>query len=281
MSSLYKDAPAVGEAAEIASRFVKARRAHEGLPNYPGTLPPTLEDAYSVQDNAIRLWGGRIIGWKVGRIHRPLSERYRADRLAGPIFQSVIAPRDGSAVDMPVFGDGSAAAEAEFLLRIGRAPEVDKKQFTIAEAAELIDAVHVGIEIASSPLVAINDIGPAAVVSDFGNNNGVLIGPAIDDWRTRAFEEWEVVTFIDGKIVGSGRSSEFSDGVIGSARFLFELLAKRGIPVEAGQWISSGAITGVHDATPGQLAEAHFHDGLSMRCRLIGAKAAQAGAAGI
>lgn len=281
MSSLYKDAAAVGEAADLASRFVQARRAAEGLPSYPGVLPPTLEDAYLVQDHAIRLWGGRIIGWKVGRIHRPLSQRYRADRLAGPIFQSVVAPRDGSAVEMPVFGDGSAAAEAEFLLRIGRAPEAGKKHFTVAEAAQLIDAVHVGLEIASSPLVAINDIGPTAVVSDFGNNNGVVIGPAIDDWRTRAFEEWEVVTLIDGEVAGSGRASDFSDGVIGSARFLFELLAKRGMAVEAGQWISSGAITGVHDAAPGQLAEAHFRDCLSMRCRLVGAKPAQAGSATI
>lgn len=281
MSSLYKDAAAVGEAADLASRFVQARRAAEGLPSYPGVLPPTLEDAYLVQDHAIRMWPGRVIGWKVGRIHRPLADRYRADRLAGPIFRSVVAPADGSAVDMPVFGDGSAAAEAEFLLRIGRAPEAGKKHFTVAEAAQLIDAVHVGLEIASSPLVAINDIGPTAVVSDFGNNNGVVIGPAIDDWRTRAFEEWEVVTLIDGEVAGSGWASDFSDGVIGSARFLLELLAKRGIPVEAGQWISSGAITGVHDAGPGQLAEARFRDGLSMRCRLVAAEPAQSASTAI
>ena len=44
---------------------------------------------------------------------------------------------------------GFAAAEAEFVLRIGTAPPAGKTHFTLAEAANLIDAVHVGIEIAS------------------------------------------------------------------------------------------------------------------------------------
>ena len=93
---------------------------------------------------------------------------------------------------MPVFAEGFAAGEAEFLLRIGAAPPAGKTGFTLDEAADLIGAVHVGIEIASSPLGAINELGPIAVISDFGNNNGLVVGPEIPDWRTSGFEQWEV-----------------------------------------------------------------------------------------
>ncbi len=93
---------------------------------------------------------------------------------------------------MPVFAEGFAAGEAEFLLRIGAPPPAGKTSFTLEETADLIDAVHVGIEIASSPLGAINEIGPIAVVSDFGNNNGLVVGPEIADWRASGFEQWEV-----------------------------------------------------------------------------------------
>ncbi|WP_404825278.1 2-keto-4-pentenoate hydratase [Pelagerythrobacter rhizovicinus] len=254
------------DAAAIASRFLAARRTADGLSDYPGMLPDTLAAAYAVQDRAIAEWQRPIIGWKVGRIMPPLSVRFQADRLTGPIF---LSRENGE--DMPIFAKGFAAGEAEFLLRVGAAPPSGKKAFTLAEAADLIDAVHVGLEIASSPLGAINDIGPMAVISDFGNNNGLVIGNAIPDWRESGFEEWDVRTLIDGVEVGSGRAASFPDGAMGSARFLFELLAQRGIELAPGQWISTGAVTGVHDARPGQTVEAQFN-GYSVECRLVEAE---------
>ena len=255
----------------IAERFLSARRAAAGLPDYPGRLPDSLEDAYAVQDAAIAAWKRPIIGWKVGRVPEPFTNQFGTDRLAGPIFFSRIAG-DREDVEMAVFERGFAAGEAEFLLKIGIPPEPAKRRFSLDEAANLIEAVHIGIEVASSPLGAINDIGPAAVVSDFGNNHGIVIGPAIPDWRDSGFEQWPVETLIDGVQVGIGSASGFPDGAIGAARFLFELMGDRGIRLQQGQWISSGAITGVHDAAPGQVVEARFDDRLSVRCRLVAAQ---------
>ena len=261
------------EAAEIASRFLSARRAATGLSDYPGDFPGTLEEAYAIQDAAIAGWGKPVIGWKVGRVLPPLSERFGTDRLTGPIFMSKPASSIGSGPDMPAFGEGFAAGEAEFLLRIGATPPDGKISFTLEEAADLIDVVHVGIELASSPLGPINALGPIAVISDFGNNNGLVIGREIENWRSSGFEDWLVTTRIDGAEIGTGRASAFPDGAIGSARFLFELMARRGIPLQPGQWISSGAVTGVHDAKPGQTVEALFGKGYSVSCVLTAAEA--------
>lgn len=232
-------------------------------------MPSSLNEAYAVQDAAIAAWDRPVIGWKVGRVPPPLVSRFGADRLAGPIFSSRSAKADCGAVEMPVFGEGFAAGEAEFLLRIGRAPDPQQLRFTLEGAAELIDEVHVGIEIASSPLGPINDLGPVAVISDFGNNNGLVIGDPIPDWRNSGFEQWDVATVIDGEDVGTGRAAAFPDGAIGSARFLFELMAQRGIRLQPGQWISTGAVTGVHKARPGQVVECRFAGGLGVRCRLV------------
>jgi 2-keto-4-pentenoate hydratase len=125
-------------------------------------------------------------------------------------------------------------------------------------------------------LRSINDLGPIAVVSDFGNNNGLVIGAAIPDWQTSGFEDWSVTTLIDGAEVGTGRASAFPDGAIGSVRFLFELMAHRGIALKPGQWISSGAVTGVHDSGPGQAVEACFGERFGARCRLVAARPQQA-----
>jgi 2-keto-4-pentenoate hydratase len=258
--------------AKIAGRFLAARRAAGGLAGYPGDFPETLDEAYKVQDQAIAAWGRPVLGWKVGRINPPLSERYGADRLAGPIFAAQNVADTGTVPECPVFAEGFAAGEAEFLLRIGRTPVQGQASFTLDEAADLIDAVHVGIEIASSPLGAINRLGPVAVISDFGNNNGLVVGAAIPEWRTSGFEQWDVTTWLDGEEAGTGRAISFADGAMGAARFLFELMARRGIALQPGQWISSGAVTGVHDARPGQRVEARFGDSYRVACILRAAR---------
>ena len=256
------------EVGHIAQSFVDARRAGRSIPDYPGTVPTVLADAYAVQDAAIALNEAEIGGWKVGRINPPIDG---VDRLVGPIFiRTIVAERDAGEdpVAMPVFVGGFGAAEAEFLLRIGATPPAGKKRFTHEEAAALIDAVHVGIEIASSPLAAINDLGAAVTISDFGNNNGLVVGAAISDWRSAGIEQWPITLSIDGKIIGTGKAADMLDGPVGAARFLFELMAERGIALKPGQWISSGAVTGVHAVGTGDRIEARFGADLAVECAI-------------
>lgn len=254
-----------GEAQRIAEAFVTARREGRALPDYPGRLPASLDDGYAVQDVAIALHGSAIGGWKVGRVNPPIAG---TERLAGPIFADRIVAPDGQPPKMTIFSDGFGAAEAEFLLRIGATPPAGKTNFTRDEAKALIDAVHVGIEVASSPFPGINDHGAAVTISDFGNNNGLVIGPAIPGWRDDAFERWPVELRINGATIGRGQAVDMLDGAIGAARFLFEAMAARGITLEAGQWISSGAVTGVHQVGVGDRVEARFDDRLIVACAI-------------
>lgn len=256
------------EVGHIAQSFVDARRAGRSIPDYPGTVPTMLADAYAVQDAAIALNEGEIGGWKVGRINPPIDG---VDRLVGPIFTRTIVTGHGAGEDpvaMPVFVGGFGAAEAEFLLRIGATPPAGKMRFTHEEAAALIDAVHIGIEIASSPLAAINDLGAAVTISDFGNNNGLVVGAAIPDWQDAGIEQWPITLAIDGTIIGTGKAADMLDGPVGAARFLFELMAERGIALKAGQWISSGAVTGVHIVGIGDRIEARFGADLAVECMI-------------
>jgi 2-keto-4-pentenoate hydratase len=250
----------------IARAFVEARHAGAALPDYPGRPPQTLDEAYRIQERAIDLHGSTIAGWKVGRIADPLVSALGSNRLAGPIFANMVVEAGGTPPVMPVFGDGFAAAEAEFLLRIGSLPEPGQPVSTNAEAAGLIDAVRIGIEIASSPFPGINDLGPAVTVSDFGNNNGLVLGEPIP--LDAPLLHWPVSLLIDGVEAGSGTAADMLDGPFGAARFLFGLAAERPLPLAVGQWISSGAITGVHQVRPGAAIEARFGDAYSVRCAI-------------
>lgn len=263
--------PSVISEDDIAEQFVSARLAGRGLPAYPGLPPASLEQAYKIQDAGISRMHDTVAGWKVGRIMPPMSAEFGADRLAGPIFlrsvQYASSPEStGKACIGRTYPTGFGAAEAEFLLHVGTAPKPGQQKFSIEEAAAIIDRVHVGLEIASSPLPTINDLGPAVTVSDFGNNNGLVIGPEIPGWRESSFADWTVQLFIDQECAGQGSANAFPDGPMGSVRFLLELLAQRGISLPAGSWISSGAITGVHPVRKGQTVKAQFADRFTTSC---------------
>ena len=250
----------------IAHAFVDARGTGRALAAYPGHMPSTLDAAYAVQDAAIALTSAKVAGWKVGRINPPADG---VDRLAGPIFAGqIVVADDRAAMAMPVFADGFAAAEAEFLLRIGTAPDPAKHDYTIAEARSLIDAVHVGIEIASSPFAGINDNGPGVTISDFGNNNGLVVGPTVAGWREVDLDQWPVALSINGVEVGAATTATMLDGPFGAARFLFEAMAARGVALAAGQWISTGAVTGVHPVAVGDRVEAMFDGRLAVDCTI-------------
>jgi 2-keto-4-pentenoate hydratase len=252
----------------IARRFVAARRTIEAPIDYPGALPQNLDEAYAIQDLAIVEDGDRVAGWKVGRIAEADLPHYDVDRLAGPVFARLVRPWTGAMLPMPVFAGGFAAAEAEFLLRIANRVPPHKASYTMEEAAALVDAAHVGIEIASSPFPGINGNGPGVTISDFGNNYGLIVGPEIPDWRNSGFERWPVTLAIDGTEVGRATTETMLDGAVGAVRFLLGLLGRRGIAVPAGTWVSTGAVTGVHPVRPGQNAVARFGDHLAVSCSI-------------
>ena len=106
---------------QISRRLVTARLNAEPLTEYPGELPDTLKKAYAVQTASIARWPDTVAGWKVGMVPESYRQGLRADRLAGPIFQSSVCEVEhGSTRSMPIFAGGFAAIEAEFVLKLAR-----------------------------------------------------------------------------------------------------------------------------------------------------------------
>jgi 2-keto-4-pentenoate hydratase len=254
----------------VAEQFVRARLEAESLLDFPGTIPSTLNTAYAYQDRAIALWPDNVAGWKVGRIGPPWLERVGEDRLVGPIFRRGIrlAPPE-ALIDFPVFKGGFAAIEAEFVFRLGVDAEPDKTQWTAEEAAQVVSGLHIGIETAGSPLAAINELGPTVVVSDFGNNAGLLLGPAIAGWRNRSFESLTCEAFVEERSVGRGGALSLPGGPLAAVAFALGRCARRGLPMKAGYVISTGATTGIHDIRIGQSGRVRFDGVAELLCRAV------------
>lgn len=175
-------------------------------------------------------------------------------------------------IDMPIFVGGFAAIEAEFVAVIGEDAAADKLEWSLDEAAAMIADLRIGLEIASSPLATINELGPPVVVSDFGNNLGLVIGPSISDWRTRDIQTMHCVSTIDGQVVGDGGAFKLTGGFIRSVQFLLELCARRGRPLRTGDTIATGQTTGIHDVEVGQTSSVDFADDGKINIKLVAAQ---------
>jgi 2-keto-4-pentenoate hydratase len=258
------------DAKGVAAEFVKARRAAGAFTSYPGAQPPDLAAAYRCQDEAISLWDDDVVGWKVGWIPEPHSTKYGAQRLVGPIFaRSVQRALPGITHDTPVFARGFAAVEAEFVFQLAKDAPANVVEWTAETARRFVRTMYVGIEIASSPLQNINDYGPAVVASDFGNNAGLLLGAEVPDWQARSLESMTCETRIAGVVVGRGTAAAVSGGPLAALAFALRCNALRDRPLRAGDYVSTGAATGVHSIAAGQTAEAIFTGIATLKCRTV------------
>ncbi|MBD1389208.1 hypothetical protein IC617_07205 [Neiella sp. HB171785] len=249
------------EISQTAETLAAARFSGGLLEAFPGRVPPTLNEAYQIQDLVIGAAPESIVGWKIGMVPPELREQYGAERIIGPVFKNVShfighAHSDDEKIVLPVFAGGFIAVEAEIIIEI--AEDIEPGSVDTSQGVEhLVKAMYAGVEIASSPVPDLNSYGPAAIISDIGNQHGMVIGPAIENWQT-VLAETTVETIINGELINSAPANGIHNGQLGALAFFIDCCAKRGIKVPAGSMILTGATTGVHETLVGSTSTVKY-----------------------
>ncbi|AWB65258.1 hypothetical protein C2869_01815 [Saccharobesus litoralis] len=260
------------EISQLSDTLFSARSQKQVLESYPGKVPSTLEEAYQVQDLSIKKATEQIVGWKIGMVPPELREQMQSERIMGPIFSNVYhyvgkAHQDGEKVDLPVFDGGFIAIEAELVLEI--AQDITPGSVDTSQGVEhLVKNVYTGIEIASSAVPDLNSYGPAAIISDFGNNYGMVVGNPIEDWQN-VIARTQTSLYIDGELINQAPTNGVLNGPMAALAFLIDCSAKRGITLPAGTFVCSGAITGVHETLVGAKSTADFAEAGKINLELV------------
>ena len=263
-----------------AQRLLHARLHGLALSEFPGELPSSLREAYLTQDHAIELRNAPVAGWKVGFIAPERRDADGDERVIGPIFADLLAhASDGAQLPWRFVAGGFAAVEAEYVLRLGVAVDARSKLDDEIAVQDLVASVHVGVELAGSALRPINKIGPMAVASDFGNNNGLILGPvlALDPHRLAQPETWaefRARTLINGQEIGVGGAASVPGTPWRAFVFALRRLVQRGYELPVGTLIATGASTGIHEVQDGDLASLEFwseqapSEHIELRCEI-------------
>ena len=257
---------------ELAHALSSARKDLRIVEGFPGPIPSTLTEAYVVQDGSIEASDQTIVGWKVGMVPPELREKLGAERVIGPVFKSThILLTDkqaaGEAFDLPVYAGGFIAIEAELVIEINQ--DIAPGSINTADGVEhLVKSVYAGIEMASSPVIDLNSYGPTAIVSDIGNQYGVVVGTEIEDWKNQ-IAKMETSVTINDQLINKAATDGILNGPMAALAFMIDCCAERGITLSAGSLCSSGAITGVHEALVGSTSTVKFGDVCTMNFTLV------------
>lgn len=244
---------------DIATSLVAARRRGHSLSSFPGPYPRDLDEAYAIQRLAIDLWPDAVAGWKVGRLSPALADRFGTDRFIGPVFaNSVVRPDIAADVDFPMFVGGSAAFEAEYVFVVGQDQPACADDLNVGALRALLGEVRIAIEVAGSPLAIMPTLDSLASVADLGNNNGQILGPVIAIDCLEDAGSMLCATSINGRIVRTASAADLPGGPMTAFGFALLQAAKLGMPLRAGQFVSTGAITGMHWVEIGQRWVADF-----------------------
>ena len=258
----------------IFQAFHAARIAARPLSTYPAAhVPASLADAYAILEASMAAWPDAVVGWKVAAIAPQWRAAYPAERLAGPVFARTLAFAGAESVEVAIIRGGYAAAEAEFALQVGAHFPVDTAFATVGELLPHVGAVHAAVELAGSPLSTLSSLGPGAVISDFGNNTGLIIGPELPDFFERALDDWPSESDVNGVLAGSGSAARIPGGPLAALHFLANSLVERGMTLRPGDWVSTGASTGIHVLAIGDTVAVRFDGKPAISLRVVEAQA--------
>jgi 2-keto-4-pentenoate hydratase len=222
--------------AEAGQRLAHARRANQLVPPLADEEVPDLAAAYAVQQEAIAAWRLEPAGWKIGATSSAVQTRLGLD---GPFYGPLFAPAchpSGIALTRPV---GLRGVEVEVAFRLGRDLPRRQEGYTLDEAIEAAAGVFLALEI-----LATRQEGPLEglrAVADFGLNHAFVHGPAIEGWRDLDLPAVHASLLIDGQRRAHGEAAV----VMGGPLIALAWLATHGPGLRAGQWVSTGTLTGL------------------------------------
>ena len=244
---------------EAGRRLGEAWLAARPVDAYPEELRAgSRREAYAIQDAMAAVIGEPVTGWKLGATSPTMRARAGHDGpIIGRVFESVTF---GTPTELSIARFPDSRVECEFAFRMHDPIPPRARPWTAAELSERA-VLHVAVEIIGNRYPK----GEAAFkpttndeIADNGAGIGFVFGPAVADWCGHDLRNLRIDVRVDDRepaenFLGECRCDPIEALVQASA-----MLGERGIAIEAGQYVSTGAATDPQPVRCGSAVHARF-----------------------
>ena len=209
----------------------------------------SADEAYWVQEAVLRgLDPRRPMAWKVS----PPRD--------GGEPQSSPTPFMGLKVTPGAFPGANRVlgVEAEIAFRFATTPKTKGKNVDVAAT---VGEAFVLIELCETRFSNWEEAPPLCRLADFQSHGGFVLGSGTRDWRGIDFSKQAVELSVNGKSVASRSGSHPSGNPLALAEWAAAHCFERGMPLAAGDIVTTGTWTGLTPVAPGDEVVARF-DGI-------------------
>jgi 2-keto-4-pentenoate hydratase len=242
---------------ELAHRLWAARLSGGIVDPASVTLPGTIEEAYAIQSEIVRISGHRVCGFKVG------STSVGAQRLLGtnePGSGALLVPFVHDAPATIALSDAHMPAlEGEFAFRLARPLPPRAEDYDREEVASAIGAIAGAIEVVGTRFAGgLPGKGRLLTTADGGVNVAMVLGPWSSDWRHWDLPGHAVSMTVNDEMKGQGTGARALGDPMNVLTWLANQQSRFGRGLDAGAIVTTGTCTGLDPVRVGDRATADF-----------------------
>lgn len=229
----------------------------------PGTpIPPIhdafrdgdLESAYAIQMANHRYWldkGRRLVGRKIGLTAKALQKQWGVDH---PMYGMLYADVDMS--DGVIDGKRLNAPRLEAEIAIVLQHALPHPHLTLAEIMSAIDYAVPAFEVADSR-IADWKFGIVDIIADNGANGAFVLGSTPRRITDVDLNACSMTMYRNGAVATMGTAAASVGNILLGLKWLAEISATAGTPLQAGDVILTGSLGAIVPAAAGDVFESH------------------------
>lgn len=222
-----------------------------------GMRPASRADGYAIQALLEARSAKPLFGWKIAATSAAGQAHIAVD---GPLAGRLLAERvyESGAV-LPFGANHMRVAEPEFAFRMDRTLGPRDRPYASAEVLDAVETLHPAIEVPDSRFEDFTVVGAAQLIADSACAHDFVLGPETEaDWRRADLSRHPVRAVVEGRIEREGSGANVLEDPRLALTWLANELSGLGIPLKAGQVVTTGTCMIPLAILPGDKVTADF-----------------------
>jgi 2-keto-4-pentenoate hydratase len=222
-------------------------------------LPDSCEprddaDAYAIQEALRRLRApqlGATAGYKVALTSAVMQNMLRYfSPFAGPLHANLIH-QSGVQLDHTQYG--RLCIECELAAVLGTSLRSSNAPYSREQIADAVDTIAPALELVDDRNADYGTISQLVLtlIADNAWNAGIVLGPALKDWRHLDLAALHGTVIVNGKTTGDGRGRDVLGHPMEALRWLVNTISSQGKDIERGMVVMTGTMISTQFVKPG------------------------------